>query len=72
MSKSCFRLNLFALLILLNFSTLFAQETIGPRMVPEEKIFNVKDVKEGDIIEHEFKISNLGDEILNIEKVDPG
>lgn len=55
-----------------NFSPLFSQETAGPRIVFEEKIFNAKSVKEGDKVEHTFKISNSGDETLKIEKVQPG
>jgi hypothetical protein len=38
----------------------------------EEKYFDAKQVKEGDIIEHTFNVHNAGDSTLEIKKVKPG
>jgi len=59
-------------LTIINFSPLLSQETTGPRILFEEKIFNSKSVQEGNKVEHTFIISNSGDETLKIEKVEPG
>jgi len=60
------------ILVLLIVSPSLAQESSGPRLVIEEKLFSANNVKEGDIIEHTFKVSNPGDETLIIERVNPG
>ena len=49
-----------------------AQETKGPKMVLKEREFDFKDVKEGKIVRHTFKVLNQGDETLEIKKVAPG
>ncbi|TET85661.1 MAG: DUF1573 domain-containing protein [Desulfobacteraceae bacterium] len=58
--------------IILNLATGWAQQATGPRMVLEEKYFDAKQVKEGEIIEHTFKVLNVGDRSLEIKKVKPG
>jgi len=50
----------------------FAQETKGPRIFIKEMVYDAKDVKEGEVIEHTFRVFNKGDETLNIKKVKPG
>ena len=49
-----------------------AQELRGPKMVLEEQVFEFKEVKEGDVITHSFKVFNHGDEMLRILRVRPG
>lgn len=49
-----------------------AQEIKGPLMVMEERFFNFKEVKEGAILEHTFKVLNKGNQTLEIKKVQPG
>ena len=49
-----------------------AQEARGPKMVLKEQVFDFKEVKEGEIIEHTFKVSNQGDRTLKIIRVRPG
>lgn len=44
----------------------------GPEMVLAEKIFQAKEVKEDEIIEHTFRVRNKGDSPLEIERVKPG
>jgi len=55
-----------------NLTTGWAQQAIGPRIVVEEKNFDAKQVKEGEIIEHTFNVHNAGDRTLEIKKVKPG
>ena len=59
------------LALLLNLFSVSAQEVIGPQIVFEETIFDAEDVKEGEIIEHTFKVLNKGDSPLEIKKVKP-
>ena len=49
-----------------------AQEARGPKMVLKEQAFDFKEVKEGAIISHSFKVFNHGDETLRILRVRPG
>ena len=55
-----------------NLVTGWAQQAIGPRIVVEEKNFDAKQVREGEIIEHIFNVRNAGDRTLAIRKVKPG
>jgi hypothetical protein len=50
----------------------FSQAGSGPRMVMEEKEFDFKEVLEGKIVEHAFKVLNKGDQLLQIRGVRPG
>jgi len=49
-----------------------AQQAAGPRIVIEERLFDAREVKEGEVIEHTFTVKNNGKEILEIRKVSPG
>jgi len=49
-----------------------AQGLQGPKMALEEQVFDFKEVKEGDVISHSFKVFNRGDEMLRILRVRPG
>jgi hypothetical protein len=44
----------------------------GPHLVIEESLYDFKEVKEGTVLKHDFKMLNKGDETLIIEKVRPG
>jgi len=59
-------------LITLSLTTGWAQQAIGPRMVLKEHVFDLKEVKEGETIEHTFLVLNQGDQSLEIKKVNPG
>ncbi|HBF42431.1 MAG TPA: hypothetical protein DDW42_02150 [Desulfobacteraceae bacterium] len=48
-----------------------AQKVQGPKMVLKDEVFDFNEVKEGTIVEHSFKILNVGDQPLEI-KVRPG
>ena len=48
------------------------QKAEGPRIVLKEKVFDFKEVMEGKIIEHSFKVFNEGDQPLEIKKVKRG
>lgn len=44
----------------------------GPRISVEGREFDFKEVKEGTVLEHTFKILNIGEEPLKIISVRPG
>lgn len=52
--------------------TLLAQENRGPKIVVKEPVFDFKEIKEGDVVLHTFKVLNEGDQILEIKSVRPG
>jgi hypothetical protein len=58
--------------VVLNFTMGWAQTPTGPKMVIKEKSFDAQEVREGEIIVHDFKVFNTGDSPLEIEKVRPG
>jgi hypothetical protein len=49
-----------------------AQPASGPRMVLKEKHHDFKEVNEGAVVEHSFKVRNQGDQVLEIQRVNPG
>ena len=49
-----------------------AQTPSGPSMVLPERFFDFKEVDEGKVIEHTFRVLNKGDQFLQIRKVNPG
>lgn len=48
------------------------QEVKGPKMVLKERVFDFKEVQEGETIEHTFLVFNQGDQPLEIKSVKPG
>ena len=72
MKRTCLIISLSALCLIFGVWTVLAQETTGPLMVMEEKSFDFKEVKEGEVLEHAFKVENKGDQTLEIIKVQPG
>lgn len=60
------------LLCLIAYSSSLAQTPSGPSMVLPEKSFDFKDVEEGKVLEHDFKVLNKGTQPLEIRKVNPG
>jgi hypothetical protein len=52
--------------------SLRAQDVRGPKMVLKEQVFDFKEVKEGDVVQHTFKVFNEGDQTLEIKNVRPG
>ena len=58
--------------IIFNLTTGWSQQAIGPRIVIEEKNFDAKQIKEGKIIEHTFRVLNKGDCPLEIKRVRTG
>jgi len=60
-----------ALFAFFGYSSL-AQEPRGPKIVLKERVFDFKEVKEGEVIEHTFKVLNQGDRTLKIIKIKPG
>ena len=59
-------------LFFLHAYSAYAEEVSGPKMVLKERLFDFKEVKEGEVIEHAFKVLNHGDEPLEIVRVKPG
>ncbi len=41
-------------------------------MVLPERSFDFKEVEEGKVVEHAFKVSNKGNQVLEIRNVNPG
>lgn len=62
---------LFFLSAFMDYSVL-AQDVRGPKMVLKEQVFDFKEVKEGDVVQHTFKVFNEGDQTLEIKNVRPG
>ncbi len=52
--------------------TVLGQDNKGPRISVEGREFDFKEVEEGTVLEHTFKILNIGDEPLKIISVRPG
>jgi hypothetical protein len=44
----------------------------GPRLLIEAKEFDFKEVLEGNVVAHTFKVLNKGDETLEIQRINPG
>lgn len=66
-------LTLFMLIILFPMTSIMAEEPkVSPVIVIPEKVFDFKDVKEGTVLEHTFKVYNKGDGVLTIKSVKPG
>jgi hypothetical protein len=61
-----------AILLLLPWGVIGAEQPAGPRMVIKEMEYDLKEVKEGDVIEHVFQVLNQGDQVLEIREVRPG
>ncbi len=60
--------NLFLFLMLATCITISAQKT-GPKIVSAEMDYKFGDIKDGEIVTHNFKIFNKGDELLKIIEV---
>jgi Protein of unknown function (DUF1573) len=60
------------LLCLALFSSSPAQTLSGPSMVLPERSFDFKEVDEGNVVEHAFKVLNRGNQPLQITNVNPG
>jgi Protein of unknown function (DUF1573) len=60
------------ILLLLPCGAVGADQPAGPKMVMKELEHDFKEVKEGEVIEHTFQVSNQGDQVLEIREVRPG
>jgi len=54
------------------FTASFAQSSSGPSLFLPERSFDFRDVEEGKVVEHTFKVLNKGNELLEIRNVNPG
>lgn len=64
---------LLSFLTLLVFSSpVYSQNASGPKMFLPERQHDFKEVSEGAVVEHTFKVENRGDQILEIQRVNPG
>jgi hypothetical protein len=52
--------------------SVLAQKVRAPKMILEEQVFDFKEVMEGDVVQHTFKVFNEGDQTLEIKNVKPG
>jgi hypothetical protein len=72
MKKIFYSIPFIFLFIFMYLNAGLAQDVIGPKMVIEQTEYNAKEVKQGKIIKHTFKILNTGDQVLEIKNVQPG
>ena len=63
---------LFSFLLLFGANAVMSEEKQGPKAVINDSEFNFKEVKQGQTVEHTFKIQNKGDMPLKILSVRPG
>ena len=66
------RLCMTILFLVMAAHPLMAHASSGPRLVIEAKEFDFKEVEEGKVITHTFKVLNKGDQTLEIKRVNPG
>ena len=71
MKRAVFGALLLIILMFLGLSWGIAQQATGPSMAIDEKSFDAREVKEGEVIEHTFTVRNMGGEALEIRKVSP-
>ena len=72
MKRTLFGAFLLIICLFLCIPANLAQQAAGPRIVIEERLFDARQVKEGEVIEHTFTVKNKGKEVLEIRKVSPG
>ncbi len=70
--KTCLVVSLFFMCSVSGAVPALARKTVGSMMVMEEKSFDFKEIKEGEVLKHAFRVLNKGDENLEIKKVQPG
>lgn len=70
--KKHFYFGLLTLFIILNGIPICAKDTSKPILVLEDRIFDAKEVQEGEVIDHSFQVLNSGDSPLEIKNVKPG
>jgi hypothetical protein len=59
-------------IIFLISSLSHAAEAPGPKIYFDEPVFDAKDIKSGEYLEHTYKVMNKGDSTLEISDVKPG
>ena len=64
--------SLSVLLSVAPFTASLAQTPSGPSMILPERSFDFRDVEEGKVVEHTFKVLNKGNQPLEITNVNPG
>jgi hypothetical protein len=69
MKKLCFITILF---LVITAHSLISHGASGPRLLIETREFDFKEVQEGKVVEHTFKVLNKGDQTLEIHRINPG
>lgn len=72
MKKSCQILLLSVALIIFFCGIVNAEDPNGPKMLIKETVFDFKEIKAEEYIEHTFAVLNEGDQPLEISKVNTG
>jgi uncharacterized protein (DUF58 family) len=54
------------------FTVSLAQTISGPSLFLPERSFDFREVEEGKVVDHTFKVLNKGNEPLEIRNVNPG
>ena len=68
--KKLFYITIF--FIAISAHPLVSHGSSGPRIWIEAKEFDLKEVEEGKVVTHAFKVLNKGDQTLEIKRVNPG
>lgn len=55
--------------ILILFSSLTCAQLIGPKLSVQQSEYDFGEVKQGELVEHEYIVSNTGDDLLVINDV---
>ena len=63
---------LFVLLLIVLLVHSEAPASAAPKIEVEERVFDFKEMIEGQTIEHVYKVQNKGDQPLEIQRVKPG
>jgi len=72
MKRSLFRICFILFFVLFTYSINAKAEPTGPKIYIEQPVFDAKDIKSAEYLEHAYKVVNKGDAILEITDVKPG
>lgn len=62
---------LLAVFVIFSLNTALAETNAGPKIVFEQKNYDLGNIREGENIKHTFRVFNRGDKLLEIKRVSP-
>jgi hypothetical protein len=69
LGRRCF---LFVLLLIALLAHYEVPASAAPKIEVQERVFDFKEMTEGQTIEHVYKVQNKGDQPLEIQRAKPG